>query len=258
LSHLRYACHYAGKDVKHWDTPEVKLTLRGLKKVDFKLYSGPKRAKFLLTEVYVQSLWIYNGACGRMLWAICINLSWCLLLRVQNESLLVWKGRNDDDVVRPDRQNGLFYEKADTLCFWMRTRKNRPQGSLLKLKCKCRQAGPLACVVCEARQYIDRANTGEVLWDFKPHVFLREMRQQCVMLGIAAGVHFTFKAFRAGMATHMARSGLFHVKEITQAGEWKGDSWQRYVDEDEVLDAVLNPCDALDRVLQESDSEEEE
>ena len=78
------------------------------------------------------------------------------------------------------------------------------------------------------------------------------------MLGIAKANNLIFKLFRAGMVAHMARSGLFHVKEITEAGEWKSDDWNRYVDEDQVLDAVLNLCESMDRVLAQSDSEAEE
>ena len=261
ISNLRFACTYAGKDNKHWDTEEVRMTLRGLKKIDFKLYKGPKRVKFLLTELHIRALYTYNKTRGWMVWAVCILMSWCFLLRAQSESLTVFKGTSGDDIARPaDRQNGLYFEDKEqkVLCFWMKSRKNRPGGSLLRFKCSCQRSPDMVCPCCDTREYLGRFQVGEEMWSFKPHVFLREVKKSLEMLGIAKASNLTFKSFRAGMATHMARSGLFHVKEITEAGEWKSDCWNRYVDEDQVLDAVLNPCESMDRVLAQSDSEAEE
>ena len=52
-----------------------------------------KRVKFLLTELHIQALFTYNKTRGWMVWALCILMSWCYLLRVQSESLTVFKGR---------------------------------------------------------------------------------------------------------------------------------------------------------------------
>lgn len=57
-------------------------------------------------------------------------------------------------------------------------------------------------------------------------LFLREMKDTMAVFGIANGTNLTFKSF----------------------------CWGRYVDEDEVLDVVLNPCESLDRVIHDSSS----
>ena len=108
ISNLRLACSYAGKDIKHWDT-EVRMTLRGLKKNDFKLYNGPQRVKLFLTELHIQALFTYNKTRGWMVWALCILMSWCYLFGVQSEFLTVFKSSDGDDIAKPaDRQNGLY------------------------------------------------------------------------------------------------------------------------------------------------------
>ena len=57
----------------------------------------------------------------------------------------------------------------------------------------------------------------------------------------------TWKAFRAGHATHLAARGS-HISEIMQAGEWKSKALLDYRDPDTIdavvfLNAILNASD---------------
>ena len=72
------------------------------------------------------------------------------------------------------------------------------------------------------------------------------------------GKQFDFQIVPSWHGNSHGTFWTLHVKEITEAGEVKNDCWNRYVDEDQVLDAVLNPCESMDRVLAQSDSEVED
>ena len=55
------------------------------------------------------------------------------------------------------------------------------------------------------------------------------------------GKQFDFQIVPSWHGNSHGTFWTLHVKEITEAGEWKNDCWNRYVDEDQVLDAVLTP-----------------
>ena len=54
ISYLHFAHKFYAWPYKQWDTEEVRLALKGLKKLNLADYGGPSNVKFLLTEDYVQ------------------------------------------------------------------------------------------------------------------------------------------------------------------------------------------------------------
>lgn len=70
------------------------------------------------------------------------------------------------------------------------------------------------------------------------------------MLGTDGAQRFTLKAFRAGKATELARSGK-SLGAILSAGEWRSAAVLRYVDED-----VVDAAEMLKTAVDQSSDEE--
>ena len=75
---------------------------------------------------------------------------------------------------------------------------------------------------------------------------MRMIKKHSIELGFGADSS-TWKAFRAGHATHLAMRGS-KINVIMQAGEWKSITFPDYVDRDaidvgELLNAILDASD---------------
>jgi hypothetical protein len=70
-----------------------------------------------------------------------------------------------------------------------------------------------------------------------------------VLLSVPDAEKFSLKAFRAGKATELARSGSA-LGTILAAGEWRSNAFMRYVDEDAVDSSAV-----LGMVMDASDSD---
>ena len=82
------------------------------------------------------------------------------------------------------------------------------------------------------------------------------MKQYLTKLGIADGArHLTFKSWRAGRATEMAREGI-NLGEILRAGGWRSSAFLRYLDEDQILVGKISPCKMLQTTLDREDPSE--
>ena len=80
---------------------------------------------------------------------------------------------------------------------------------------------------------------------------MRLIKSESLKMAIQAD-NLTWKAFRAGHATHLARIGT-QVRVIMKAGEWRSAAYANYVDED-TLDAEV----FLIATLGDSDKEDED
>lgn len=96
-------------------------------------------------------------------------------MRVQSESLHVHKGKDGNDVDRPDeRENGFYYEMDGfTSCFWMKKRKRKTPLLILRCSCGNLKTAPhnslLPCLVCEMKDYREKMHLVEVLRLWRPH-----------------------------------------------------------------------------------------
>ena len=80
---------------------------------------------------------------------------------------------------------------------------------------------------------------------------MKLIKSESLKMAIQAD-NLTWKAFRAGHATHLARIGT-QVRVIMKAGEWRSAAYANYVDED-TLDAEV----FLNATLEDSDKEDED
>jgi len=251
VGHLRLGCAMEHLPTS-WDTSNLRKMMKGVRKTALRLFGGPARTKYLLVELRVQQLVAFNigrGTC-EIAWA-CLH-AWEFCLRFQSEGLEVYAGEVDDLVILPPgRPNGLFIDKKGELKFVMRKRKHRPNGSVLTRTCRCREVK--VCWVCAATKLLSTMVPGQLLWSLKSTVMLQAIRSQLDVLGEGRGASLlTWKSWRAGKATQLARDG-HGLGSILNAGEWsrEGRSWDRYCN----VDAV-NPGAVLGAVLDASENED--
>ena len=95
----------------------------------------------------------------------------------------------------------------------------------------------------------------EIVWTFAAQPFLKTTREQLARIGCGDGARLmTFKAYRGGKATDLAKAGV-SLGYIYKEAEWKKSAraWDRYVDEDKV-----DPAKILDAMFELSEDEEKE
>ena len=78
---------------------------------------------------------------------------------------------------------------------------------------------------------------GERLWDFTATQFLTALRRALTLLQFEGAQGLTLKAFRAGHAHELAKSGAAWA-QILLAGEWRSLAALSYVDSDQVDEAA--------------------
>lgn len=264
--YLRVACSEVGDNKMAWDDYGVQVALKGVKKINMQLWGGPSRIAWLMTNVWVISLMMYNISAGRPRMALAHLFNYDFLLRTQSEGLSVWKGSMNDvkdgqQNIQSFRQNGVFIcedaTKKKELVFVMKTRKNRPRGSVLRRQCYCparKDDKTKSCMVCRMEVLIADITVDEVVWTFAAQQFLKTTREQLARIGCGDGARLmTFKAYRGGKATDLAKAGV-SLGYICKEAEWKqsAGAWDRYLDEDKV-----DPAKIIDAMFELSDNEDE-
>ena len=266
--YLRVGCSEVGDSKMAWDDYGVQVALKGVKKINLELWGGPSRIAWLMTSVWVISLMMYNISAGRLRMALAHLFNYVFLLRTQSEGLAVWKGSVNDvkdgqQNIQTFRQNGVFIHEDVTskkeLVFVMKTRKNRPRGSVLRRQCYCpaREVDDKtrSCLVCRMEVLLADIPLEEIVWTFAAQPFLKTTREQLARIGCGDGARLmTFKAYRGGKVTDLAQAGV-SLGYICKEAEWKKSAraCDRYVDEDKV-----DPAKILDAMFELSEDEEKE
>ena len=95
-----------------------------------------------------------------MLWL----LAYQFLLRVPSEALPLCRGAVDFCPAQSPPQAMAYLDGEDMLCIKLRTRKNKPEGSLLRRSCSC-SAHPRMCMVHEFwHKFLAHFGLGEKPW----------------------------------------------------------------------------------------------
>ncbi len=93
-----------------------------------------------------------------------------------------------------------------------------------------------------------------IVWTFQPQQFLKMTKEQLGRIGGGGGARLmTFKAYRGGRATGLAKMGV-SLGHICHSAEWKesAKAWNRYIDEDKV-----DPARIPEAMFELSDKEED-
>ena len=240
VSAIRKACTIACCKTQHWDDEILKQALRGIPSECLRNFGGPARCKWLLTQYWIDNVLVFLLNSQRIQLALAVGIAWEFLLRLQSEGRQVHYGHEKDrctlDAARP---NGIWIESN---LLWMRIhkRKNRPQGSLLSTPCKCNVAEVHVCVKCLVEKHLTLLKVGDPIFICPGQFIIIEVKNVLRQIGCTEGAEFlTWKSWRAGRATQMARDGIA-LGVIQTKGEWLTNSYMRYVDI-----TKINPCKFL-------------
>ena len=246
---IKWGCKFIGVGLD-WHSPSVELALKGARKRTLREVGGQVGARFRLTETLVSQVVAVSDSLGPPGLAEAMIVSWEYLLRVQSECLPMERGSPSDATsLPPHRHSGLYVDDGGALVLRLQRRKHRPQGSLLSRRCLCGTVGPNRCPPHRLGPFLSRKSVGEKLWEWSSSDFKNLVRRLLVLLSVPDAERFSLKAFRAGKATELARSGNA-LGTILAAGEWRSNAFMRYVDEDAVDSSTV-----LGMVMDASDSD---
>ena len=160
-------------------------------------------------------------------------------------------GRAEWLVDQPASVAASIWTSGEAVVLRLTSRKNRPRGSLLRRRCRCKQMrGSQFCIFHRLAERMAGKKPGESLWNFKAHEALARIRGSLSAVGYM-GTSMSWKGFRAGKASCMAAQGCT-IGEILTAGEWKSRALLAYVDE-----IVIDSAAMLQETMHESEDEAE-
>ena len=223
------------------------MAVKGLKKHGLSNMAG-KLSKFMtLQHMEIKQLVDFSDDLRDGRFSCFVLCGWKGLLRMQSECFGLELGSAAEFLQLPEgRHSAVFYDANGRLVLRWRQRKNRPSGSYIIRQCDCNVDGEKYCLCCRMRVHVDGLRIGERLWpaDYKPEQTLKVLRARMVVLGHQHHTIVTWKAFRAGRATHMAANG-FGLSAILAAGDWASAAVFRYLreesaDHEETLRQVLS------------------
>lgn len=114
-----------------------------------------------------------------------------------------------------------------------------PDGSYMARKCSCTGgAVDKLCIPHLLKSRLESMETGQSLFTLTSPQFLTRLRNLLAVLKVPGAASFGFKAFRAGKATDLAKSGC-PVHVIMQLGQWRSAAILRYVSPDALDEGVF-------------------
>jgi hypothetical protein len=216
-----------------WESDKLKQCLKGVRKAA--LVHGVKlrlAIRWDLLKCLVELAWRRHD----FAYALAYVLAAAFLLRCKNELI------------------PLSFEQIDfnleaappTVSLKLPSRKNLPQGTVLKRRCICR-SHPVLCPVHIFDRFVQatkRERRGRVL-PFSYQSFLNVMRAHLRVLDVEHAERYGTKAFRRGTAREMVASGS-SLAEVLAAGQWRSAAFLLYIEKADVEEeAVFAALDAL-------------
>ena len=112
----------------------------------------------------------------------------------------------------------------------LKTRKNRPEGSLLKRGCWCKSSGRLMCPVHVLGPLIKNSQPGEALFaGISSQAALCKLRVMLAAIGVEKSECYRSHDMRRGHALDLQCAGA-PLWQILEAGEWSSPAFLRYLD----------------------------
>ena len=163
------------------------------------------------------------------------TLAYHFLLRVPSEGLPLEAGTPGELLAPlPEGRHSAIAVVEGRLHMRLKSRKNRPQGSILVRECCCKtlQEPRLCPVHC-----YDWENQvgGTKLFTYSSMAAKMRLRRFASLLGLPGAQQVTLKIYRASKATALALQGK-PVHQILEAGEWRSAAVLKYA-APEALDA---------------------
>ena len=168
-------------------------------------------------------------------------ITYIFLLRLPSEALPIVRGVNGvADQGQLIKKKAVLYLHDEQLCLKLSSRKNRPQGSLLKRGCWCKSANFLVCPVHVVWPYVSHFAVGQSVFEgIYPGLAINTLRKYMGLLEKPNAKKYISHDIRRGHADDLRRSGAT-LYEILTAGEWSSPAFLSYLDIDSLeADAVL-------------------
>ena len=142
------------------------------------------------------------------------------LLRVKSEAVPLECGDVSEQSQLPSgRHSAVWIDSQFTCHLRLRRRKHMPDGSYMARKCSCTGgAVDKLCIPHLLKSRLESMETGQSLFTLTSPQFLTRLRNLLAVLKVPGAASFGFKAFRAGKATDLAKSGC-PVHVIMQLGQ---------------------------------------
>ena len=237
---VAWACKYHGLSLA-WRTDEVNLALQGLKKAEQACVQQIlKEVKLMTPEVMLQLLQLCDTLPGFQSDGDLFLLAWQFLLRVQSEAVPMQIGElAEQDLLPGGRHSALWVDSRFVCHLRLKRRKHMPAGSTMARPCICTGLQPNAlCLSHRLKERLSSMQAGAHLFHLTASQFLRRFRNLLSLLHVPGSNAFSFKAFRAGKATALAKSGC-PVHVIMQMGQWKSAAMLNYVSPDALDEGVF-------------------
>lgn len=240
VGHITWACKFHALDLR-WRTDEITLALQGLKKAELSAGSrNCSRVPLLTSSHMLQLITLCDTLPGFDSDGDLFLLSWQFLLRVASEAVPVQCGEESELGGLPVGRHSCLWIDSDFTCHLkLRRRKHMPEGSYMARKCLCK-VGRVDSLCLSHRLHRRLANmpAGQPLFSLTAPQFLKRFRNLLELLHVPGGASYGFKAFRAGKATDLAKSGC-PVHLIMQMGQWRSAAILRYVSPDALDEGVF-------------------
>ena len=147
-----------------------------------------------------------------------------------------------------------FVDLDDTLCLQLRSRKNKPGGTILRRECWCK--GGVSSLTCPIHaiwpQFENLAVGTKPFAGITPAKALKTLRWFLHCLKIEGAASYRCHDIRRGHADDLWRSGASLAK-ILHWGEWSSPSYLKYMDLKD-----LEASAVVEAHVEDSSSEEEE
>lgn len=240
VGYVAWACKYHGHSLA-WRTHEVNLALQGLKKAEqVRSQHVLKHVRLMTPDIMVRLLKLCDALPAFQRDGDLFLLAWQFLLRVQSEAAPLQFGDLTDQSLLPPGRHSAIWVDAQLVCHLrLKKRKRMPGGSVMVRPCVCN--GSETDILCVSHRLLGRLSSlepGHPLFDFTASQFLKRFRDLLHMLQVPGFDQFSFKAFRAGKATALAKSGC-PVHVIMQMGQWKSAALLNYVSPDALDEGVF-------------------
>ena len=240
VSYMSWGCRKL-RIQRDWYSETVTAALAGLKKKGLRLTAGCLVKRFVLHDNLVWRMQRLGYSIGEADKGDIFAILFQFLLRVQSEGCHVHAGSAEFAVSLPvGIVAALWVEPSKQRVFLrLRSRKNKPGGSLLSRSCTCSDKKQ-PCAYHAAENLTKHVKPGELLWDVQPYALLRDVKRFLVLLHVQTASAVTLKSFRAGKACSLAASGST-IQQILEHGEWRSKAVLNYLSSEAIDEiAMLN------------------
>ena len=226
VGYVKFACDLMGLSCEHLDQ---RLLERAKKAIDKRRQFIPRGKYFLRRDVVRMILQLADGVPPWKPFAMAYLTSYVFLLRLPSECLPICTGSVGNSA---DGQ-AIIEVNSEKVSLQLRSRKNRPNGSLLVRKCWCNSCMETCPVHVLGAYYEGLGNDVSPFGHITAAAALEMLRCMLEKLEVENARFYRTHDFRRGHARDMQAMGGT-LAEILRAGEWSSPAFMKYLDQDEL------------------------